>query len=328
MKNSHSNLNSAKDFMKCFTRLLTCLAAGLASVSAEPLGTAFTYQGKLNDNGQPASGVYDFVFALYNSPTNEVPIYSGVLNDDVAVTNGLFTTEIDFGADLFTGEALWLGVGVRPGDETGDVTQLSPRHSLSATPYAHFARRAAVADTANTVSNVNWTAVKNLPPSLADGLDDNTTYTAGAGLSLSAENQFRVSYAGHGIASTAARSDHGHFGGEWIGSTNNAPGLRIQNSSNTGIGMWGKNDQYGSGFSPWNGAGVFGDSSPARAFTAGSARSSEPTTPSRVKTPRPPDGRWPAMPPQPTAPTLACWARRPPRPAAWACADMPRPPKV
>lgn len=244
--------------------LLTSLAAallGLTHANSEPLGTGFTYQGKLGDNGQPANGTYDFVFVLYNSPTNDLPIYSGIINDDVTVTNGIFTTTVDFGADLFNGDKLWLEVGVRPGNETGDFSPIPPRQPLTATPYAHFARRAAVADTAMTVSNVNWSAVKNLPPSLADGVDNDTTYSAGAGLTLGANNQFSVNYGGSGNATTAARSDHGHFGQQWIGATNNAPGLRVQNTSNQGIGIWGKNDEYGSGFSPFFGAGVFGDSS-------------------------------------------------------------------
>ncbi len=244
--------------------LLTALATallGVTNVNATPLGTGFTYQGKLGDNGQPANGTYDFVFVLYNSPTNDLPIYSGVLNDNVAVTNGLFTTTVDFGADLFQGEQLWLEVGVRSGDETGDFTPIPPRQALTATPFAHFARRAAVADTATTVSNVNWSAVKNLPPSLADGVDNDTTYSAGTGLALSANNQFSVNFAGNGSASTVAKSDHNHVGQTWIGTINNAPVLRVQNTSNQGIGFWGKNDEYGSGFSPFFGAGVFGDSS-------------------------------------------------------------------
>lgn len=170
--------------------IATFLAA--LQVHSAPLGTGFTYQGRLNDGGKPANGTYDFVFVLYDSATNTVPIYSGVLNDDVQVTDGTFTTQVDFGTDLFNGQERWLGVGVRPGSETGDVTELLPRHQLSATPYAHFARRAAVAE---TVTSVPWSAVQNLPPSLSDGVDNDTTYTAGPGLALTEGNELRVQYA-------------------------------------------------------------------------------------------------------------------------------------
>ena len=47
------------------------LIAGLAlsacsgSFIARAQGTAFTYQGRLNDGNAPANGIYDFTFALY-----------------------------------------------------------------------------------------------------------------------------------------------------------------------------------------------------------------------------------------------------------------------
>jgi hypothetical protein len=49
----------------------TLLFAATGAVRAQPapLGTLFTYQGRLNTNGVPASGVYDFQFALSNAPS-------------------------------------------------------------------------------------------------------------------------------------------------------------------------------------------------------------------------------------------------------------------
>ena len=66
------------------------------------------------------------------------------------------------------------------------------------------------AGTINTVSNpVDWTKIKNVPAAFADGTDDGNSYTAGAGLSLTA-GAFAVAYSGTGAAATAARSDHSH----------------------------------------------------------------------------------------------------------------------
>ncbi len=241
--------------------LTAAFLAGVGTLPAAPLGTGFTYQGRLTDGDRPANGVYDFVFTLYRGPSDEVPVASGVLNDDVQVTDGVFTTTIDFGADLFTGEAMWLEVGVRPGEETGDVTLLSPRHHLAATPYAHFAKRAVSADIATTATSalsVSWQAIQGVPPSLLDG-DDGVNYAAGSGLALFNGVEFRVQYAGSGEASTVARSDHDHFAQYWRG-TNNAPGLEVQNARTGGIGLSGRSDVFGSGFTPAGGAGVFGDS--------------------------------------------------------------------
>src|ERR1022692_3252304 len=74
-------------------------------------GTAFTYQGRLNDTGQPANGSYDLTFSLFNT-SNGVGQISGTLtNSAVAVSNGLFTAILDFGAN-FPGADRWLEISV------------------------------------------------------------------------------------------------------------------------------------------------------------------------------------------------------------------------
>lgn len=255
---NQGTVSRAHSFKRPLSILL--MAGGVISASTAPLGTAFTYQGRLSDYDQPANGAYDFVFVLYDSPEADVPVYSGILNEDVTVTDGRFVTEVDFETDLFDGTDLWLEVAVRPGDETGDVTPLTPRHHLTATPYAHFARRAAVATTAESVAVVPWSAITELPEALADGANL-PVYSAGAGIGLNEQNQLSVQFAGNGNAESAARSDHDHFGQKWTGSTNNTAALQAHNTSHEGTGLWGRNDEYGSGYTPYFGAGVFGDSS-------------------------------------------------------------------
>jgi len=56
----------------------------------------------------------------------------------------------------------------------------------------------------------NWANLAGIPPGFLDGVDDNTTYSAGAGLSL-AGTTFGVDFGGNGAANTAARSDHSHI---------------------------------------------------------------------------------------------------------------------
>jgi hypothetical protein len=51
------------------------------------------------------------------------------------VTNGLFTAQIDFGADAFQGDARWLQIGVKCAGDASYVT-LSPRQPLAPAPYA------------------------------------------------------------------------------------------------------------------------------------------------------------------------------------------------
>src|SRR3972149_2710526 len=49
----------------CLAAAAACLAAGLVQ-ALTPLGTVFTYQGRLTDNGSPANGSYPMTFTLYD----------------------------------------------------------------------------------------------------------------------------------------------------------------------------------------------------------------------------------------------------------------------
>src|SRR5439155_15522960 len=86
--------------------LLTNPACGLT--------TAFTYQGRLADGPNLATGKYDLKFQLYNAEAGGVAVTSPLSKDDLLITNGLFTVELDFGASIFTGENYWLEISVRP----------------------------------------------------------------------------------------------------------------------------------------------------------------------------------------------------------------------
>jgi len=106
---------------------------------AASAGTAFTYQGQLNEGGQPAGGRYDFVFSLYDSSTNGTQIKSDVVVLAVDVTNGLYKASVDFGPEAFTGEARWLEIGVRvtpPLLQKVPFVTLIPRQPVTPTPYA------------------------------------------------------------------------------------------------------------------------------------------------------------------------------------------------
>jgi hypothetical protein len=118
------------------------LAAGLTQaqstdgeVTAQAaVGTAFTYQGRLTDEGSPADGEYDFEFKLFDDTSTQVG--STITVEDKTVTDGLFTVELDFGEWAFAGEARYLEIGVRPGDSGEVFTTLMPRQALTPAPYA------------------------------------------------------------------------------------------------------------------------------------------------------------------------------------------------
>lgn len=100
------------------------------------VGEAFTYQGLLTDGGSPADGLYDFEFELHDHLTANSPVGSSIFYNNVLVTRGLFSVQLDFGSDVFTGDARWLEVRVRPGDSAGPLEVLSPRQELTPAPYA------------------------------------------------------------------------------------------------------------------------------------------------------------------------------------------------
>jgi hypothetical protein len=115
------------------------LLIGQGSVFGEvPVGSEFTYQGQLKEGGIPADGNYDFVFKLFDDAVGGTQVGGDVEIDAWPVSEGLFTVELDFGPDVFTGDARWIEVGVREGGG-GPYTTLSPRQPVNAAPYALYA---------------------------------------------------------------------------------------------------------------------------------------------------------------------------------------------
>jgi len=124
---------------RCGLAILATLAAGLAvAPRAAAQGTAFTYQGRLDDGGAPANGSYDLQFILYNASAGGSQAGPILTNSATEVSNGLFTVALDFGAGLFTGSKYWLDISVRT-NGGGSFTELSPRQELTPAPYAIFA---------------------------------------------------------------------------------------------------------------------------------------------------------------------------------------------
>jgi hypothetical protein len=116
--------------------LLSTLNVPLTNCFAQ--GSAFTYQGRLNVNGQPANGVYDFQFRLYDAATDggQVPVIP--VSPGVVVSNGLFTTGMNFGDGVFNGTLYWLEIAVQS-TGGGGFTTLTPRQQVVPVPGAIFA---------------------------------------------------------------------------------------------------------------------------------------------------------------------------------------------
>ena len=105
------------------------------SVIAAPLGTGFTYQGELQQLGVPANGTFEFEFNLFDVAVDGVALTAPLQLASVNVQDGVFTVELDFGAEVFDGTQLWLEIAVG-----GSV--LAPRQQVSGTAYAQVAIKA------------------------------------------------------------------------------------------------------------------------------------------------------------------------------------------
>lgn len=138
------------------------------------MGTAITYQGRFTSGGSPANGVYDFEFRLFDTLTGGNQVGSTVTKDDLSVSDGYFTTSLDFGSGVFTGDARWLQIAVRPGAETGVYTVLTPRHELTPTPYTLYT---------NAQGTANY-----IPKFIAGGMTSSLLYDSGSRIGIGMTN--------------------------------------------------------------------------------------------------------------------------------------------
>lgn len=118
---------------------------------ADPLGTAFTYQGELNFEGGPLNDTADFEFALFDTPVGGEAVGETIEFENFDVIDGIFAVQLDFGVEVFSGAAVWLEIAVRSPSGSGIFTTLSPRVPVSATPYALQTRGIFVDDEGNVV---------------------------------------------------------------------------------------------------------------------------------------------------------------------------------
>lgn len=139
-------------------KLITSISAfflmlsGMAAVSAQT--TAFTYQGRLTDGGNPANGNFLMQFKLFDTVAGGAQI-GPTLNDvAVVVSNGTFSTKLDFGAAPLSGANRWLEISVRRNSGEAYVL-LSPREQIASSPYAVRTLSAAMADDSQKLGGVN-----------------------------------------------------------------------------------------------------------------------------------------------------------------------------
>lgn len=210
-------------------------------VSAQ--GTAFTYQGRLNDSSNAASGNYDLQFKIYDAATAGNVVGSPLTNAPTGATNGLFTVTLDFGSGVFTGPARWLEIGVRTNGSAAAYSTLTPRQALTASPYAVFAGTSANVGSNSVVTSLN-------------ALKDNVTLAAGSNVTITPSgNTLTVAAAGaggSGIWSVLNNNAYYTAGGVGVGTSTPKGALQIASG---GVAVTGASSPYTGA-----GAGVFMES--------------------------------------------------------------------
>jgi len=187
---------------------LTVSAAqmGPEAVAAN-VGTAFTYQGRLLQGGSPANGSFSMTFRLNDDPAAGT-LLGTVGPQSMAVANGLFNVVLDFGQNVFDGQARWLEIEVAG-------TTLSPRQPLTPSPYA-------------LALPGLWTQQNATSPNLIGGYHANSIGTDVVGATIGG--------GGHSGNINAVSADYGTIGGGNMNSVTCLEGTVAGGQNNQAIG--------------------------------------------------------------------------------------------
>jgi len=226
--------------------LLVMALLSLFVIQAAAQTTAFTYQGILNDGGNPANANYDMQFKLFDTVDVGTGTQQGstITNAMVAVTNGIFSVALDFGAGVFDGTARYLEIGVRLAGSPDPYAVLSPRHAINATPYAVKSLNATTSDglSAACVNCVTSSQIGSVDGSVVTGTIPVESVPAGSANYIQNSNSPQASSAfnisGTGTAGTFNATTQYNIGGSRIlsapGTNNLFVGLSAGQSNTSG----------------------------------------------------------------------------------------------
>src|ERR1051326_1770079 len=99
----------------------------MVDAGAAALGSAFSLQGHLLDNGAPAKGNYDFLFAVFDTDAGGNPLRPPQEKIAVPVSNGLFTVAVDFGDGVFGADQRFLEMSARKSGNAAAYETIPPR---------------------------------------------------------------------------------------------------------------------------------------------------------------------------------------------------------
>jgi hypothetical protein len=235
---------SAQTFARIGVVVLVTSVCIRSSVTyGAPLGTAFTYQGRLKSAGAPLNATADFQFSLWDAagtgspPTGGAQIGATQAVTSVAVAGGLFTVQLnaggEFSAAAFNGDKRWLEITV-------NGTPLSPRQPLTAAPNALFALNAATAANAIQLNGQAASFYQNAA-NLSSGTIPDARLAGTYSGALALTNPGNVFF-GSGAGLTGLNAGNisqgllpSAFGGTGLNTSAASPGSLLYTS---GVGVW------------------------------------------------------------------------------------------
>jgi hypothetical protein len=230
------------------------------------LGSAFAYQGRVADDaGNPINGECDLRFGLYADATGGGAI-NEVIRNNHPVADGLFAVSLDFGTAAFRGETRWLELAVRCPAGSGNYRTLSPRHELSAVPYALSVRPGARIE-GSVPAGVEYEAglrVTNTSSANGIGIFGITTATSGSTIAVIGNNSSPDGFGVYGYSNPSGTGVRGEaFAGtgvwgssvDWVGTYGYSQkyqgvlgqseiGAGVVGDSRDWIGTYGESDNY------------------------------------------------------------------------------------
>ncbi len=258
-----------------FLILLILAVFSPASIVCAQTST-FTYQGRITDGGTAANGTYDMQFKLFDGANNQIG--STITNSGVAVSSGVFTVQLDYGANAFTGGDRFLEIAVRTAGDANAYTVLSPRQPLTSAVYAIRAGSATTADTAtNATTATNANQLGGIAADQYVGTNDlrlSDTRTPKAGSNNYIQNgnstqsaSFNISgdgAIGGNLSANVVTANGAYFIGGLAGGRIIAVGL--PNSGNTAVGLGTSTNGSGNAVFGWGAGGQLTNTSNENSF--------------------------------------------------------------
>ena len=243
--------------------------------------TTFTYQGELMESGNTASGAYSMEFTLFDALAGGSQVGLTVTIPAQTVSDGIFNSQLDFGARDFSGSHYWLEIVV-------DGNTLSPRQPLTASPFSIQTRGIFVDDSGNIGIGTNDPQhTLHVESGFSAAIVGRVTEDTGGGSGVIGRTNSVFGHgvqgiAGHAISSNAAGvlgwaqalsgisygvkgtadSDEGvGVRGIATSETGQNYGVFGSTQSEFGIGVYGTGQAFGvyGSTSNWSGSGVYGE---------------------------------------------------------------------